>query len=520
MAIGGVSAGAAGGRLATDLDAVPALLAWLGDLADARVRHCAWKSNDHLLAALAGETDLDLLIDPDDAARFAAVVSRHGLKEALPSPSAAYPAVQHYLGLDHETGQLFHLHVHFQLVLGERYVKNHRLPVERELLDGSRALHGVPVPLAELDLGVLVVRALLKYRARDVVKDVLRIRAPGIPAETLAEIAWLRDSRDLEVIRSRLAVLGAVVPVDLVCSFLQVVESDPRSGRELMLLRGRLRRALRERQRRSRLRARTAYSLALWRCRLRRLLGQGGERGMTLHRGGTTFALIGADGSGKSTIAGEVACWLGWRLEARVHYMGSKAPSPLTNWLYLGFRALRRSHRATSRRWGEGSVVARPIAALRDLALASHHLSVALDRRRHYARAAHDARAGRIVIFDRHPLACLSGRLEHQLLDGPQIAAVLGPPPGSLMGAIARFEARLYRRFGLPDHLVLLDVDPAAAARRKPDHHLDLIRSKARAAAELAALARATGAHVMCIDANQTLDRVLLDVKRRVWDVL
>jgi hypothetical protein len=365
-----------------------------------------------------------------------------------------------------------------------------------------------------------VVRTLLKYRTRDVVKDVLRIRTPGIPMETQAEIEWLRDGHDLEVTRSRLDAIDTVVPVDIVCSFLDVLDSDPRSGLDLARLRTRLRRALREHRRRGRVRAGASYAGALWRRRRRRLLGRRDEPGMTLPRGGTTIGLIGADGSGKSTVARDVARWLGWKFETRVHYLGSKAPSPPTEWLYLGFRALRRGHRAASRRLGEDPPAGRPIAGLRDLALALHYLSVALDRRRHHARGQHDASAGGIVIFDRYPLACISDRPEHRLLDGPQIAAVLSPRLGSFVGALARVEARLYQRFGLPDHLVLLDVDPLAAARRKPDHALDVIRSKADAAAELAALAEATGAQVTRIDANQPLDRVLLDVKARLWDGL
>jgi hypothetical protein len=510
----------AGAGYGPDRHAVPALLACLGELVDARVRHCSWKSNDHLLAALAGETDLDLLVDPQDGAAFAALASRHGLKRVIPPPAAAFPAMEHYLGLDRGSGRLFHLHVYFQLVLGARFVKNHRLPVERELLDRTRKLSGIPVPPAELELGILVARALLKYRARDVVKDVLGVRAPGIPAETQGEIEWLRGGRDLESIGSGLNPIGAVVPANIVASFLDVMARDPRSGLELVRLRARLRRALRHLRRHSRVGAGATYALALWRHRRHLAVGRRGPPAMALPGGGTTVALIGADGSGKSTVAAEVVRWLGWKLDARVHYLGSKAPSPPTDGLYLGFRALRRSHRAVSRRLGDGSPAARSIAALRDLALALHHLSVGGDRRRQHARARRRAYAGGIAVLDRYPLAGLSDRPDHRLLDGPQIAAVVGPRLGWFGRALSEVEARQYRRFGLPDHLVLLDVDPLVAARRKPDHRLEVIRAKARAAAELAALAEATGVDVVRIDANRPLDRVLLDVKGRLWDAL
>ena len=498
--------------------ALPALLSFLGDLADTQVRHCAWKSNDHLLAALAGETDLDLLVDQGDRRRFDAAVSRHDLRRLLSPPADAHPAMDHYLGLDRGSGRLFHLHVHFQLVLGERYIKNHRLPLERELLDHTRPLHGVPVPAADLELAVLAVRALLKYRVRDVVKDVLQIRSPGIPSETLAELQWLRGDRDLPAIRAGLDPVGTVVPAAIVGSFLEVVRKEPRAGVRLWLLRTRLRRAVRDHRRHNRVRAGAAYAHALW--RRRGPLGRRDSRGMTQPSGGTTVALVGADGSGKSTVATDVARWLGWKLETRVHYLGSKAPSPLTDWFYLGFRALRRSHRTASGRVGEHSPAVRSLAALRDLALALHHVSVGWDRRRHHASGRRDADAGRIVVFDRYPLAGLSDRPEHRLLDGPQVADLVRPRSRGLTGTLAVFEDRIYQRFGLPDHLVLLDVDPFVAVRRKPDHRSDVIRTKAGAAAQLAGLAEAAGVHVTRIDANQTLERVLLDVKIGLWDAL
>jgi thymidylate kinase len=498
--------------------AVAALVACLDDLVNAHVRHCAWKSNDHLLAALAGETDIDLLVDPRSAGDFAAIVSRHGAKRVVPPPAAAYPGMQHYVGLDRESGRLFHLHVHFQLVLGERYIKNYRLPIENQLLDSTRTLYGVPVPVPELELAILAVRALLKYRARDVAKDLLRIRSPGIPEATRAEIEWLRGGRDLASVRSGMGPIRTTVPLDVVSSFLAVVARDLRPGLELLRLRARLRWDLRHLRRRGRVRAGATYAHALWRRRRRLLSGRRDEPRMTLPGGGTTVAFVGADGAGKSTVAGDVARWLGWKLDARVHYLGSKQPSRPTEWLYLVFRALRRSHRATSRRLGEG-LVARLIAALRDLALALHYLSVGLDRQRHHARAHKEARAGRIVIFDRYPLTRVSDRPEHQALDGRQVAVGLAQSPGWLT-VLASVEARLYRRFELPDHLVFLDVDPVVAAGRKPDHHPDVIHSKCGAAAELASLADAAGAHVTRIDANQPLDRVLLDVKVRLWDAL
>jgi len=497
---------------------IAALAKLLDELAGEGVRFCLWKSNLHLAEALEGLTDLDLLVERDQIHRFREIVLRHGTKPLVPPPGGRYPGLEHFLGFDPSSGRQFHLHVHDRLVLGQRYVKNHHLPLESAFLDSVRLLEGVPVPRPELELAVLAVRTLLKYRARDVVKDVLGIRSPGITAEMQGEIRWLLEQTSIERVRETLRQTRGVVPGDVVCDLLETVVREPRSGYVLFRLRGRLRSVLRGLQRRSRIQARAEYLWFLW-LRRRGLRRRPFDPRMTPASGGRTIALVGADGSGKSTIVEALVDRLGWKLQVRSYYMGSKAPSRTSRWLYLAFRALRRGHRSASGRFGPAE--ARPIAAVRDVTLALHHLSIGRDRARRYREAERDARAGRVVIFDRFPLETLSCERSHRLLDGPQIADALGDSIGPVTGLLARREERIYRRFRLPDSLVVLQVSPEVSVLRKPDHLPDVLAAKGRATLEVAGLAEASGeVAVIRIDADRPLDEVLLDLEARLWDVL
>jgi hypothetical protein len=47
-----------------------------------------------------------------------------------------HPATLSFLGYDQGSGQLIHLHLHFRLVIGERLLKNYRIPWEEVLLNG------------------------------------------------------------------------------------------------------------------------------------------------------------------------------------------------------------------------------------------------------------------------------------------------------------------------------------------------------------------------------------------------
>jgi thymidylate kinase len=500
--------------------ALAGCLALVEALREKRVAFCAWKSNEHLAAALAGETDLDLLVDRADAPAFREVAGRLAVKALIPPADGRHPATEHYLGLDEATGRLFHVHVQYRLVLGERYAKNYILPLEQELLDGVTVLDGMPIPPADIELAILATRALLKYRFRDIVKDALRIRSPGVPIETRAEIAWLERRTTRAQLRARLESGDGVLPVGPICCFLETIESGRRSGVRLLRIRSQLRRALRPYRRRGYLRARVAYARGAW-LRRRRLRRAAPDLRMMPVEGGASLALVGPDGSGKSTMANAIDSWLGWKLQTRVHYMGSKEPSSRSRALYMLFRALRRTHRASLARFEGRSRLTEPIASARDTVRALHSLSIGGDRARRYRKGVRDARSGRVVIFDRFPLDRLSPSADIRVFDGPQIASVLPGPMARVPRTLAAAEARLYGQFRLPEHVVLLCVDPDVAIARKPDHLREVLAAKCDALAVISELAeKVAGVQFARIDANRPSDQVLSDIKRVVWDVI
>jgi hypothetical protein len=468
---------------------------------------------------LCGRTDLDVLVRRDHAGAFRDVVARHGFKPFAAQPYATCPGMEHMLGFDPGSGSLVHLHVHFQLVLGERYVKNYRLRIERELLDSTRRLHGVPVPIAPDELAILCIRSLLKYRARDAVKDVLRIRSPGLPDPLIEEIGWLLTQTSVAEAGLALDRLLGPAAGRIGRRFLQITEHDRRSGATLLRLRGQVRSLLRQDRRMGRVRATTTYVRAVWR-RRRHLRTRPLDNGLRSPAGGVAIALVGADGAGKSTLVSAISSWLGWRLIARTYYMGSKEPSLTSRWTYLAFRILRRQTRALERhRAGTGP--ARVTAAGRDALLALHYLSIGRDRSRRYEAARADVLEGRIVVFDRFPFETVSDAPDHRLLDGPQIASVLPSPRSALIRRLARAEERMYRRFRLPDELIALQVSLPVSVGRKPDHDPAILARKGRALTELAAIADlAPETIVTSIDADRPLNDVLLAIQSRVWDVL
>ena len=477
-------------------------------LNEAGVRYCHWKSNVRLDDAVNGRTDLDLLVDPEHRQLFEQFLTEYDIKPLTAAPGKAYPSIENHLGFDPASGNLFHLHVHYQLVLGEQFVKNYHLPLEKVFLDSAFVYQGVKIPTPELELIVFSLRALLKYRDRDAVKDTFSIRTPGLPRAVREEAAWLLEQTSLERVVQTLAELPDIVPADLVTDFLQTVTSNPRDGRKLYQLRAQVRELLSVHQRHGRLQASTTYFRESWRRRKSAV-----NRKMTLTHTGPKVALIGADGSGKSTMTELLYTWLTWKLDVQLFYMGSKKPSRLSDWSYIVFRMARRSHTMLSRVVGGKNVLARGLVRLRQMFFYTHHLSLAYDRYQRYRDSQGEAAVGSFVMYDRYPLEAP--------LDGPKVALLAGNDTSRMARAFARAEQTIYKQIGPPDHFIVLDVSPEVSLQRKPDHDSEAIHAKSQLIRRFIKTADAATPYTLLrIDADLPLAEVVDRLKRHVWQLL
>jgi len=491
---------------------LPAVVHFFNTLNQQGIRYCHWKSNSRLDWGLEGRTDLDLLVDSEHEKHFKQVLSHQGIKPLLAPAWKQYPGLEHYLGFDPQTGRLFHLHVHFALVLGEQGVKNYSLPIEKVMLDTTRFISGVKVPSVELELIVLCLRALLKYRDRDVIKDIFTIRSPGIPKHILDEITWLLDQTTFERIEETLGVHHKVLQPDIVIKALKTIQNNPRDGRTLFQLRSGVRRMLRPYQRRSRFVAslmyfkQLAYKLFIQRSRP--------DQQLLLPSGGLMIALVGVDGSGKSTLSSALTEWLSWKVDTPFYYLGSKQPSLWTKWSYIFFRMARRSHRDYSAKFGKDNLVADILVNIRQIFLASHYLFVGYDRIWRYQSAKRKAANGSVVIFDRFPFRAP--------LDGPEIYLIDDGSLNPISRYLSRVEKNLYQKFEPVDLLILLNVDPKISIQRKPDHKWETIQAKNTALDMVQSnLTHRVGEwNWTSIDTDHPFEDVLLRAKKLIWTSL
>lgn len=488
-------------------------------LQETEVSYCHWKSNEHLQPATLGETDLDLLVDRRAAVKVAQVLSETGYKQMMAVSARSYVGIEDYLALDHATGKLVHLHLHYRLVLGEKFLKGYRLPWEDRLLV-KRQLDrdtGIYVSSPELELIVLMVRAALKIRRRDSLG--FGGRGP-LDGDLLREFRWLAQRIDpaglqaeaTELLGSPAAtLLGAMVAPgpDRVAlkRFRAAIRESAESWRTYPAAEATRRRWSRE-----------------WRARSARLWSRiSGRRQITrFHnpRGGVIIALLGADGSGKSTVTTAITSWLSWRMEVLPLYLGFgdgpvsgvRGPLQALKSLYSRRRETPdqpRSTEASHRGAAPPSLREMPKVVWRVL----WSWSVVREKRSRLRQARRGRDLGLVVICDRYPQAQIMG-----LGDGPLLNHWERHSWGWLR-ALSRWELEAYRRMEAlgPDLVIKLHVSPEVSARRKPDGSLEGLARRV----EVVHRVQFSGAtRVTHVDTNQPLGQVLLEVRRAVWEAL
>jgi len=405
--------------------------------------YCQWKSNDHLAASLAGATDLDLLVQRQASLQLVRILSEQGFKQFVGTSGHGSPGIENYVGCDAATGRLAHLEIHYQLSLGEKFLKGYRLPWE-ELMLSTRQLdaeHGIYVADPHLELLMVVMRAVMKLRTRDFLLTALG--RPYTARSALQSLPWLAA----RVQGERLLGLAERLVGPSAARILADMLAGPRPTLTQLLAFGRsVRPRLSEYRMYSPVEARLRRWIGEWRAvwgRLDSLIRRGPRRSKHTLQGGLLVAFAGADGADKSSLTRAVAAWLSQEAAVIASYGGS----------------------------------AGGVGARRSVLGA---LGLARTQRRRVVRARRARNRGLIVICDRWP--------QDQFAD-------LNPP----------------------DLILRLNVSPAVALQRTPGTPVEQLRHQTETVRRLQYPAATC---LVDIEADQSFEEVLLQVKLAVWDAI
>ena len=474
-----------------------------------KIFYCYWKSSLRLQSALAGNGDVDLLISRDHQHRAMRVLLMNGFKAFPAVSSREHPAVSSYLGYDEESGRLFHLHLHVRLVVGEPLLKNYRVPWEAVLLDRAQMHPELGVrhldPAGEVLL--LAVRDCLENSRLDPVS--FRARR-AITAKFDRDRKYLAACVDRNELHSLASSLVDDDFADLVGQY--VDGGVAAKGQTEMGQRIRAFLAPYRSYNAFEARLRSVWRAALW--------GFGGANKFFIQAprpwsrkvpgGGRVIALLGVDGSGKTTAMTTMRAWLGAEIDVMPIYFGTGEgrPSlillPLKLLVPLASRFIKTKPKGSS----HGNVSDKKPGALYTLLLTLWAVVLAIEKQQKLKAAHRGASRGLLVIADRYPQ---NENLDYN--DGPLLARLDLVPQWA-----RRFESKAYARARQlpPDLVIKLVATPETAFRREPTMRQDLVRAR------IAAVGRLTfpGARVVVIDAEQPLAEEMRAIKAEIWRIL
>lgn len=455
------------------------------------ILYCQWKGHWSGHRWATGEGDIDLLVDRKALPRFRTLVQELGFKSALPSGARQIPGVESYFGHDPALARLLHLHVHYQLAVGDYWRTVYRLPIERPMLEAAEEGSLFRVPSPPYQLIVFVLRLLLRQRDWP-----FPARHPRWVNGIQGQLEYLEGRCEREALAAILAQHLPSIDLPLFdrCVGSLRLESEP----------GERARTRREIHRRLRAHTRRPSFAALVVAAVEKALPRPMARAfsdnrMALVGGGSVLALIGGDGAGKSTCGRELGRWLGEDFPTLCAHLG-RPPRSLTTLVIGGALKLERRLYQLGRR---------PVPVGSQIELL-RHICTARDRYRLYEKVRRFAAAGGLAVCERYPVP------QNRFLVGPCIPSLIGPAPSRRALLLRDIELSYYKRILPPDALFVLRLDPELAVIRKPDEPADYVRTRGRVIWETDW--STTGAHV--VDASRPLSQVLQDLKTRVWSVL
>ena len=393
--------------------------------------YASWKNNHELSLSLSGKSDLDILVSGNENS-FKQIASSNGWLE-LYNHVAIFPNILHFYKVS-SSGAIFHLHVYFEVITGESWIKEYKLPLKELILENR--IHSSDFNIWILNKQTQAYIFLLRYFIKN--------------KSLFSRLNYLRDidsyNEEWELCKIKPRDLVGFGPIDidsLLINYSQSCILKPPSIRDSRAVRKKINTYIRYKK----------YSLTYRRLLsfIKRIINKIFYKRKKLFRDtGFIVAISGPDGSGKSSIIEGLDNKFSSFISCKHGSLG-KPQGRLMEALRVFFN----KHRKNA---SNSKIIYESSNHQTSLKNGIFAIVLSLLRLKESIKLSIYARQGYLILVDRWP-----GN-ETGKMDSPKI--IIGHNPTFLIKFLAKIETIIYKKIPYADLCIFLDVDVNIAISR------------------------------------------------------
>jgi thymidylate kinase len=456
------------------------------NLNQSSIGYCQFKSTANLTKSFEGRTDFDLLVRKSDYEKLKTFLLSHGFKQRITSIAKRWVSMEDYLYFESKTGLLHHVHIHYDIIFGTQRSKNYCLPYSDQWIAESVMHSEFPIRITapENEVILLVLRIFIKQTTLSLLKDHLDLYVRSKPlcfGRMLSELKLLLQSVDRKKLDFAIDRTHPLLS-PVIRHSLELVESKRHSFISYVRAKRASEKALAPlgiyKPKAAKIGARLRSDLKPY-------------SPSYVGSGGRLIALIGCDGAGKTSLAGDLRAWLGRKVAVEAVYLGQAKN------LRARVAMLALSKLANRLHCKKVSMYCDSVVCILDARVRATRCNESFRR----------TRQGITVLADRYPLKEFWNM--RKPMDGPRL---------DKSAALYDQEQIIYKTINdYPDLTLILNVSYETCVKRKPPKrgHESQLQDKIFA---IKALNNIPNSKVL--DAEQSYHTVLTSAKQFIWDNL
>lgn len=486
----------------------------------AEIRYLHFKSNTDIDLSFEGKADFDILVDKNRLTDIeTAILSLRGRRHN-PEHIGSYPGVDNWLLMDMNSGIIYHLHLHYQLVTGKSLVKDYAIPWE-ELLFSTRIKdekNRLYITEPSLELILLSVRLVLKSKFHTNLMSYIGYYRMG--GGMMHEWKDLQKKTDWNKVS---CLLRQSMTWRKAERYICVIRKDYLNSRDYRWLSRVVRRQMKVNRRynvfvSSWLAFRNRATDLINKFRSRYLGGIPITKKVCLS-GGKIFAFVGVDGAGKSTVTNEINRWINKKIECKRFYMGVGDGHTTLLGSILKKAASHSQEvvkpKAKKKQTERISFWKQPLQYVKRLLKLLLICDVERNNRKKLLKMQRYKLNGGISLLDRYPQIELPGQN-----DGPKVGTYIQILGRNMITKM--LERKEKTRLGIvteirPDAVFRLNISPETSKNRKPEQS-DILENKKKID-DLRSI-HFQGVKIYEVNAELPYEEELLSIKRILWELI